>query len=163
MNEKIPIRDQKVILLGEKYNTKAAIEARLVEMDEHKAIRDQEWADTQAEHDKAQFIIEQAKQVIVSAMSSSFLQKGRQIPATAFAQLTSHFHEAHKIVFKRKSFSSIFKVLATITAAAPVQADKSGVDRIIELCDKLLQKIAESREIERRDYQHWVKSYEEQK
>jgi len=56
---------------------------------------------------------------------------------------------AKKTVFKRKSWNAIFKVLAKITASAPIQADMGAVQKIIELCDSLLSKIAESRDIER--------------
>jgi len=33
------------------------------------------------------------------------------------------------------------------------------VGRVIELCEKLIGKISESREIERRDYNHFVEEY----
>jgi hypothetical protein len=64
-----------------------------------------------------------------------------------------------KYDFKRKSWNTIFKMMAQITNAAPIQADESAVDRVIALCDELIGKIAESREIERRDYQHWVNEW----
>lgn len=134
--EKIPIRDEKVRLLAEKEEFKALIEARLVELEEHKKQREADWAKTQEEHDKAQYVIERAKEIIAGAMAGgSFLQK-KQLSPSVFAQVTEHFKQhAKKSYFQRKGFNSIFKVLATITASAPVQADKSGVERIIELCD----------------------------
>jgi len=64
-----------------------------------------------------------------------------------------------KTHFKYKSWNSIFNLLAQIATAAPVQADQSAVQKIIELCDDLLNKISESREIERKDFQHWVEEY----
>jgi len=64
-----------------------------------------------------------------------------------------------KTHFKYKSWNSIFNLLAQIATAAPVQADQSAVQKIIDLCDDLLNKISESREIERKDFQHWIEEY----
>ena len=49
--------------------------------------------------------------------------------------------------------------MSQIAASQEVQADSEGVKYIMELCDELLDKIAESREIERRDYQNFVEEY----
>jgi hypothetical protein len=79
----------------------------------------------------------------------------------AFAELSEHFaNSARKQKFTRQSWNALFNVLASISAAAPIQADQSAVKAVIDLCQQLLDKIAESREIERKDYQHWIGEYE---
>ena len=161
LDEKIPIRDEKVRLLAEKMEFKALIEAKIVELDQNKVLKEEEWAQEQEEHDKAQFVIEKAKQVIVAALQGgdSFLQKKKNVGA-AFAQLSDHFtSEIKRNNFKKQGWVAVFKVLAQMTSAE-VQADSGAVEEFIELCDQLLNKIAESREIERRDYQNWMEEYE---
>jgi len=70
--------------LAEKEEFKALLEERLVELEEHKKQREADWALEQEEHDKATYVIERAKEIIVGAMaSSSFLQKNGR--AQAFA------------------------------------------------------------------------------
>jgi outer membrane murein-binding lipoprotein Lpp len=103
-------------------------------------------------------VIERAKQIIVESLknSGSFLQKKS---TEVMMQVSAHFTKHAKAVFKRKSWNQIFSLLAQITAAAPIQADQSLVQKVIDLTDKLLAKISESREIERRDYQHWLEEY----
>jgi hypothetical protein len=59
--------------LAEKEEFKAMIEARLVEIEEHRALKEAEWAQEQEEHDKAQYVIEKAKEIIMGAMGGSFL------------------------------------------------------------------------------------------
>jgi len=66
---------------------------------------------------------------------------------------------AKKVHFARKGWNAVFKLLAQIMSSAPVQGDSKAIETFIELCDQLLNKIAESREVERRDYQHWVEEY----
>ena len=56
--------------------------------------------------------------------------------------------------------TSILRVLAQVASSQDIQAAESSIDRIIGLCDDLLNKIAESRQIEKDDYDHWVKEYE---
>jgi hypothetical protein len=86
----------------------------------------------------------------------------KKLSPEAFAQVSDHFKtHAKKTHFSRKSWNSIFKLLSQITASAPVQADASGVEKIVAICEELLNKIAESREIERRAYQHWVAEYDQ--
>lgn len=160
LDEKIPIRDEKLRLLAEKYEFKAMTEARIVELDQNKVQKEEEWAIEQEEHDKAQFVIEKAKQVIVAALKGgdSFLQKKKNINV-AFAQISEHFtSEIKRNNFKRKGWVAVFKILAQMTDA-DVQADSGAVDEFIELCDQLLNKIAESREVERRDFQNWMEQY----
>lgn len=103
-------------------------------------------------------MIERAKQIIVESLknSGSFLQKKS---TEVMMQVSAHFTKHSKAVFKRKSWNQIFSLLAQITASAPIQADQSLVQKVIDLTDKLLAKISESREIERRDYQHWLEEY----
>jgi len=76
-------------------------------------------------------------------------------------EMSEHF-AAHskKTTFKRKSWNAIFKVLANIAASAPVQADGGAIQTIIDLCDNLLDKIAESRDIERKEYEAYVAEYD---
>nr|AWX67865.1 trichocyst matrix protein T2-A [Philasterides dicentrarchi]QEE82883.1 trichocyst matrix protein T2-A [Philasterides dicentrarchi] len=156
LDEKIPIRDEKVRVLGEKNEWKDHLEAKVAEIDSQKVLKDQEWAEEQEQHDQAQYVIEKAKTIIVEALkANSFLQKGN----TAFAQVSSHFAKHSKTHFKRQSWSKIFNLLSQITSSAPVQADQGSVQKVIDLCDSLLDKISESREIERRDYQHWMEEY----
>jgi hypothetical protein len=156
LNEKIPIRDEKVRIKAEKIEFRQIIEERISELDANKVIKDAEWAEEQQQHDQAQYIIERAKQIIVDSLKNSFLQKKS---SEVLAQVSQHFNKHSKSSFKRKSWNQIFSLLSQITAAAPVQADQSLVQRVVDLCDQLLNKIAESREIERRDYQHWIEEY----
>jgi septal ring factor EnvC (AmiA/AmiB activator) len=50
--------------------------------------------------------------------------------------------------------------LAQITSSAPIQADSGAVSKILALIDNLLERIAESREIERREYEAYVAEYD---
>jgi phage host-nuclease inhibitor protein Gam len=52
-------------------------------------------------------------------------------------------------------------LLSQITSSAPVQADAGAVTKVLTLIDALLERIAESREIERREYEAWVEEYTE--
>lgn len=163
LEEKIPIRDEKVRLLKDKKEFEALLEAKIAELDQAKAHRDEEWAKEQEEHDSATYVIERAKEIIKQGLTAgSFLQKsGAKASPEAFVQVSEHFKtSAKKVHFVRKSWNSIFKLLSQITSSAPVQASASGVEKIINICDELLNKIAESREVERRAYQHWVSEYE---
>jgi flagellar motility protein MotE (MotC chaperone) len=155
---KIPIRDEKVRQRADKFEFQQLLEAKVADLDARKVVRDELWAQAQEEHDKASYIIQKGKEIIAAAMSKqSFLQKNVHMN---FAQLSDHFAtHAQKYVFKQKSWNSIFKLLSQILAKAPVQADQSLVQKVIAICDDLLNKIAESREIERRSYQHWVDEY----
>lgn len=47
----------------------------IAEMDRRKVLKDEEWTEIQAEHDSNTFIIEKAKQVLISALQAGFLQK----------------------------------------------------------------------------------------
>lgn len=158
LKEKIPIREEKNRIRNEKINFRQAIRDRIAEINANKEIKDAEWAEEQAQHDQAQYVIERAKQIIVESLkSSSFLQKKS---GEVLAQVSTHFSKHAKSAFKRKSWNQIFNLLSQITAAAPIQADQSLVQKVVDLCDKLLTKISESREIERRDYQHWLEEYQ---
>lgn len=158
LNEKIPIRDEKIRTRDEKTEFRSLINDRISELDANKILRDSEWAEELAQHDAAQYVIERAKQIIVQALkSNNFLQKTSH---EVLAQVSQHFNKNSKTQFKRKSWNHIFSLLSQITASAPVQADSGLVQRVIDLCDKLIGKISESREIERRDYQHWVEEYQ---
>jgi len=59
--------------------------------------------------------------------------------------------------------NSIFRVLAQVAASQEIQAASSSIQKIIELCDQLLDKIAESRQIEKDDYDHWCAEYNQTK
>jgi predicted nucleic acid-binding Zn-ribbon protein len=156
LDEKIPLRAEKTDLLHQKEELLAETGDRIVELDEDKAEHDADWAAEQQEHDRATYVIERAKEVIQNGFSGSFLQKNFK-PA-AMVQVSEHFKNNAKS-FKRTSWNKIFKMLASITAAAPIQADSGAIGRILELIDNLLEKIAESREIQRREYEAWVEEY----
>jgi len=159
LGEKIPIRDQKIVSRDRKMAFRSLINQKIDELDANKALKDEEWAEEQRQHDEALAVIEKAKSIIVNAMKSSFLQRAEKTQ-TAFAEVSSHLAKHARSNFKRKSWNSILNILSQITAYAPIQADQSAVDRVIGLCDDLIGKIAESREIERRDYEHWVNEYQ---
>jgi len=78
-----------------------------------------------------------------------------------FVQLGDHFAKSADLKFKRTSWSRMFKVLATIASSSAVQADNGSVSKILELADDLLEKIADSREIERKEHDAWTKEYQE--
>jgi len=59
----------------------------------------------------------------------------------------------------KKSWNSYFKVLATITSSAP-SADQNIVEKIMSLCDRLLDEISKSREVERRSFDLWMGEYD---
>jgi len=145
LDEKIPLRAEKTDLLHQKEELLAETGDRIVELDEDKAEHDADWAAEQQEHDRATYVIERAKEVIQNGFSGSFLQKNFK-PA-AMVQVSEHFKNNAKS-FKRTSWNKIFKMLASITAAAPIQADSGAIGRILELIDNLLEKIAESRDKE---------------
>lgn len=76
------------------------------------------------------------------------------------AQVSQHFNKHAKSEYNRKSWNDLFALLSQITASAPIQADSSIVQKIIDICDRLIAKISESREIERRDYKNFVDAYD---
>jgi len=158
INEKTPIRDEKVELLAQKRELQEETEDRIIDLDEDKAEHDADWAAEQQEHDRATYVIERAKEVIENGFSGSFLQKNFK-PAS-LVQVAEHFKNNSKS-FKRSSWNKIFKMLASISASAPIQADAGAVQQIIDLIDALLEKIAESREIQRREYEAWVSEYQD--
>jgi predicted nucleic acid-binding Zn-ribbon protein len=158
INEKTPIRDEKVELLAEKRTLLAETGDRIVELDEDKAEHDADWAAEQQEHDRATYVIERAKEVIENGFGGSFLQKTFK-PQT-LVQVSEHFKTNSKN-FKRNSWNHVFKLLSQIAASSHIQADAGAVQRIINLIDALLERIAESREIERREYEAWVAEYVE--
>lgn len=59
--------------------------------------------------------------------------------------------------------TSIFKVFATVASSQAIQADQEAIDKIVELFDNVLDKLAESRAIEKRDYDHFVTEYNKTK
>lgn len=73
INEKTPIRDEKIVVKNEKVNFRASIEERVEEIDQAKVLRDAEWIEELAQHDAAQYVIEKAKTIIASALKGSFL------------------------------------------------------------------------------------------
>jgi DNA repair exonuclease SbcCD ATPase subunit len=158
IEEKTPIRDEKVELLAEKRELLAETGDRIVELDEDKAEHDADWAAEQQEHDRATYVIERAKEVIENGFGGSFLQKTFK-PQT-LVQVSEHFKTNSKN-FKRNSWNHVFKLLAQISASSTVQADAGAVAKILALIDALLERIAESREIERREYEAWVAEYQE--
>jgi hypothetical protein len=158
LNEKIPLRKEKIELQAAKEAEADAYIARVEELDEDKAERDAQWAEVAAEHDRATYVIESAKNFIDRGFAGAFLEKK---DTTVFAQLSAHFSQSADLKFNRKSWNHFFKILANIANAAPVQANRDSVNKIIALCDALLEQIADSREIERRAYEAWVAEYEE--
>jgi len=160
INEKTPIRDEKVELLAQKREFEDETVDRIIALDEDKAEQDADWAAEQQEHDRATYVIERAKEVIENGFSGSFLQKNFK-PAS-LAQVSEHFKNNSKN-FKRNSWNQIFKMLGQISSTSAIQADAGAVQKIIDLIDALLEKIAESREIQRREYEAWVAEYLDQR
>jgi len=158
IEEKTPIRDEKVELLAEKRELLADTGDRIIELDEEKAEHDEDWSAEQQEHDRATYVIERAKEVIENGFGGSFLQKNFK-PQT-LVQVAEHFKSNSKN-FKRNSWNHVFKILAQITSSNNVQADAGAVEKVLTLIDALLERIAESREIERREYEAWVAEYQD--
>jgi hypothetical protein len=52
--------------------------------------------------------------------------------------------------------NSLFKIFATVANSEDIQADSGAIDSIIELFDTVLDKLAESRAIEKADYDHYI-------
>jgi len=95
----------------------------------------------------------------MQSKSGSLLQKTQIAPI--FAQVSQHITNTLKQhQFKRNGWTKIFQLLASVTQSPGVQADQGAVQAIIDLCDEILEKISQSREIERKDYQHWVDEYQ---
>jgi chromosome segregation ATPase len=160
LNEKIPLRKEKIQLQDDKEEEADQYGERIEELDHDKEERDAEWAEVAAEHDRATYVIESAKQFIDRGFGGAFLQKEGSANAV-FAQLGNHFTQSADMKFNRKSWNHFFRILAGIANAAPVQANRDSINKIIDLCDALLERIADSREIERKEYEAWVAEYEE--
>lgn len=158
LNEKIPLRKEKIELQAAKEAEADGYIERVGELDEEKAERDQEWSEVAAEHDRATYIIESAKNFIDRGFGGAFLEKKDN---AVFVQLSNHFSQSADMKFNRKSWNMFFKILANIANAAPVQVSRDSVNKIVALCDSLLETIADSREVERRAYESWVAEYEE--
>ena len=92
LDEKIPLRDERVRQHEEALSFKALIEAKIVELDQNMQLKDEEWASEQEEHDKAQYTIERAKELIAGAMGS-FLQKKANVAPEVFVQVSEHFSQ----------------------------------------------------------------------
>jgi len=156
LNEKIPIRDNKISERTDLEEFKDLLIERMRQMLANKNTKEEQWTKIKADHDHAAQVIQTAKQIIENALrNKSFLEKSN----SAFVELTNHFHDAKKTHFEKKSWNSYFKVLATISAAAP-QANQDTVQRILGLCDRLLDEISKSREVERRAYDLWMQEYD---
>jgi chromosome segregation ATPase len=158
LNEKIPLRKEKIELQAAKEAEADGYIERVGELDEEKAERDQQWSEVAAEHDRATYIIESAKNFIDRGFGGAFLEKKDN---SVFVQLSNHFAQSAEMKFNRKSWNMFFKILANIANAAPVQVNRDSINKIIALCDALLESIADSREVERRAYESWVAEYEE--
>lgn len=158
LNEKIPLRKEKIDLQAAKEDEADGYIERIQDLDEDKAERDNEWAEVAAEHDRATYVIESAKNFIDRGFGGAFLEKSNN---GVFVQLANHFTQSADLKFNRKSWNHFFKILANIANAAPVQASRDSINKIIALCDALLESIADSREVERRAYEAWVAEYEE--
>lgn len=75
MNEKGPVRDEKEGLLRDKRGQEAQITGRINELDEAKAERDEVWRNVAAEHDKATYIVESARQLLENGIpTATFLE-----------------------------------------------------------------------------------------
>lgn len=159
---KIPRRDQAQADRDQKQNQVNLYNDRVAELDAQKELKDQEWAQIQEEHDRAQYAIEHAKGIITNAMTSknSLLEIAQIAPV--FAQVSSHIKQDLKqYKYTKKSWNSIFSMLAEVTQSPGVQADQSAVQKVISLCEDIIGKISESRELERKAYQHWVSEYQQ--
>jgi len=155
-----PIKAKKEAEKADLEEFAALIREKLQEIEVSKVAKDAEWKEEAQEHDALTAIIERGKNIIVGALSASFLQtNSKTANPQVLAEVSAHFNNARKQHFKRKSYGAIFKVLAQMTNAAPVQVSQSVVEKIIAICDDLLDKIAESRAIEKADYDHWMGEY----
>jgi len=162
LNEKIPLRKERIALQTDKEAEADQYTNRILELDEAKEQRDAEWAEVAAEHDRATYVIESAKQFIDRGFGGTFLQKEGANNAV-FVQLGTHFAQSADMKFNRKSWNHFFRILANIATAAPVQTSADSINKILDLCDALLERIADSREIERKEYESWVAEYQETK
>jgi hypothetical protein len=134
--EKIPLRKEKIELQAAKEDEADGYSDRIEELDEEKTERDEEWSEVAAEHDRATYVIESAKQFIDRGFGGAFLEKSNN---GVFVQLGSHFTASADMKFNRKSWNHFFRILATIANAAPVQASRDSINKIIDLMDSLLE------------------------
>jgi hypothetical protein len=149
IDDKTPIRDEKNELLEEKEELADHVSETIDEIDEDKEELDEWWSADQEEHDRATYVIERAKETIQNGFGTSFLQKG--VEQTVMVQLSEHFKIAKN--FKKQAWNKIFKMLSEISMSSAIQVDYGAVQKILTLIDALLEKIAESREIDRRSYE----------
>lgn len=185
LNEKGPVRDEKEGLLKDKRGQETQITERINELDEAKAERDEEWRTIASEHDKATYIIESARQLLEGGVpTASFLQKkapshhkkghhgnkkhhksesaSAVLPETRFSQLSQHINTnlADK-EFSKKSWNHAFKTLAQITST--IQDSDDSSEKILNLFRILEEKVADSRELARKEHDAWVSEYDELK
>jgi hypothetical protein len=149
LDEKVPLRNRRQATLKEKEELKVGIQEEIIELFHTKEAKDADWDQIQEDHSRATYVIQTAKDVLQGSLVA-FVQSGTNI----MAQLSQHFSQSSKKIefHKQKSWNQVFRILAEITSATPVQADQGQMAKIIELCDNLLKKINESLDLERRQY-----------
>jgi chromosome segregation ATPase len=74
LDEKIPVREEKTGIYNDKVAEAEQIQDRIGELDDSKSERDSEWTAVAEEHDRATYVIENAKQMLERGFGGAFLE-----------------------------------------------------------------------------------------
>ncbi|CAK79629.1 unnamed protein product (macronuclear) [Paramecium tetraurelia] len=168
---------QREILQGLVAQKQAEVKGYQKDLDELDAQRAEENADFEEkvlEHQEATAIIAEARRLFADNIEhESFIQKGKATkkPAHTFTRevasmIQKHFTQSAKKTAKfqhRKGYSKLFKAFATIASKAEQLADAGAVQKIIDLADELLAKIADSLALLRFAEDKRVEAYKKQR
>eukprot|EP00828_Plagiopyla_frontata_P020279 TRINITY_DN258_c0_g2_i4.p1 TRINITY_DN258_c0_g2~~TRINITY_DN258_c0_g2_i4.p1 ORF type:complete len:248 (+),score=37.09 TRINITY_DN258_c0_g2_i4:499-1242(+) len=132
---------------------KALSKLNELRMEEAKAFKQ-----SMDEHDITTTAIEESKRYFVQIRGEiSFLQTRQNI----LAQVSSHFNNARNLA-KSQGNKALFKILGQITSKA--QFDNAEiVAKILELCDRVLENVNESRMAEQEEENEKIKMYQAKK
>lgn len=64
LSEKIPLRDQKAKQHKDKSEFRGLLQDKLVDLENRRELKEEEWAQEQEEHDQASSVVERAKLII---------------------------------------------------------------------------------------------------
>ncbi len=110
------------------------------------------------EHDITTTAIEEAKRYFVQIRGEiSFLQTKKNI----MAQVSTHFHNSKDMV-KTRSYKALFQFLSQMSSKAPFD-NAEVVAKILELCNRVLENIAASRQAESEAENQRIGLYQDKK
>eukprot|EP00828_Plagiopyla_frontata_P040410 TRINITY_DN547_c0_g1_i2.p1 TRINITY_DN547_c0_g1~~TRINITY_DN547_c0_g1_i2.p1 ORF type:complete len:325 (-),score=40.45 TRINITY_DN547_c0_g1_i2:89-1063(-) len=153
--------DLKIIasLLEQLYGQLKLYTDALEKLNKIRTTEAQDFKDSMDEHDITTTAIEEAKRYFVQIRGdvSTFLQTKKNI----LAQVSTHFHNSKEQV-KSRSYKALFQFLAQMSSKTSFD-NAEVVAKILELCSRVLENIAASRQAEQEAESQRIGLYENKK